>query len=250
MGTTAPGLQDLRVTPVSEIYPGVEAHANVISGLLDGKILVKPDYAIGYEVVVLLLAGLVLAFALPLVSATKAVILSVVVIAVLGAFNLWLYLGYGLVLPLAGALTMAVTAFALNMSYGYFVESRSKRELAALFGTYVPPELVDEMVKDPASYSMQATNREMTVMFCDMRGFTKMSEQMEPIQLQSLLNGVFSRLTGLIRANRGTIDKYMGDCVMAFWGAPVETPEHAHLAVKSAMEMAHAVRGINEEHRT
>ncbi len=249
MGTTAPGLQDLRVTPVSEIYPGVEAHANVISGLLDGKILVKPDYAIGYEVVVLLLAGLILAFALPLVSATRAVILSVIVIAVLGAFNLWLYLGYGLVLPLAGALTMAVTAFALNMSYGYFVESRSKRELANLFGTYVPPELVDEMVKDPASYSMKATNREMTVMFCDMRGFTKMSEQMEPLQLQSLLNGVFTRLTGLIRANRGTIDKYMGDCVMAFWGAPVETPEHAHLAVKSSMEMANAVRGINDEHR-
>ena len=249
VGTTAPGLQDLRVTPVSEIYPGVEAHANVISGLLDGNILVKPDYAIGYEVVVLTLAGLVLAFALPLVTATRAVILSVVVVAVLGALNLWLYLSYGLVLPLAGALTMAATAFALNMSYGYFVESRSKRELANLFGTYVPPELVDEMVKDPDAYSMQATNREMTVMFCDMRGFTKMSEQMEPIQLQALLNGVFSRLTSLIRTNRGTIDKYMGDCVMAFWGAPVETPEHAHLAVKSAMEMASAVRGINEEHR-
>jgi adenylate cyclase len=249
VGTTAPGLQDLRVTPVSEIYPGVEAHANVISGLLDGNTLVKPDYAIGYEVVMLLFAGLTLAFALPLVSATRAVILSVVVAAIVGGLNLWLYLGAGLVLPLAGALIMVATAFALNMSYGYFVESRSKRELANLFGTYVPPELVDEMVKDPDSYSMEATNREMTVMFCDMRGFTKMSEQMEPIQLQALLNGVFTRLTGIIRANRGTIDKYMGDCVMAFWGAPVETSEHAHLAVKSAMEMANAVRGINEEHR-
>ena len=249
VGTTAPGLQDLRVTPVSEVYPGVEAHANVISGLLDGKTLVKPDYAIGYEVVVVLVAGLLLAFALPLVSATRAVILSVGVAGVVAGLNFWLYLGAGLVLPLAGALIMVFTAFALNMSYGYFVESRSKRELANLFGTYVPPELVDEMVKDPDSYSMAATNREMTVMFCDMRGFTKMSEQMEPIQLQSLLNGVFTRLTGIIRANRGTIDKYMGDCVMAFWGAPVETSEHAHLAVKSAMEMANAVRGINEEHQ-
>ncbi len=249
VGTTAPGLQDLRVTPVSEVYPGVEAHANVISGLLDGKTLVKPDYAIGYEVVVVLVAGLLLAIALPLVTATRAVILSVGVAAMVGGLNFWLYLGAGLVLPLAGALIMVATAFALNMSYGYFVESRSKRELAHLFGTYVPPELVDEMVKDPDSYSMAAINREMTVMFCDMRGFTKMSEQMEPIQLQSLLNGVFTRLTGIIRANRGTIDKYMGDCVMAFWGAPVETPEHAHLAVKSAMEMANAVRGINEEHR-
>jgi adenylate cyclase len=105
------------------------------------------------------------------------------------------------------------------------------------------------MVKDPDSYSMKATNRELTVMFCDMRGFTKMSEHMEPTQLQELLTGVFSKLTSLIRANRGTIDKYMGDCVMAFWGAPVETSEHAHLAVKSAMEMAHAVREINQDHQ-
>ena len=96
---------------------------------------------------------------------------------------------------------------------------------------------------------MKAANRELTVMFCDMRGFTKMSETMEPVQLQELLTGVFTRLTALIRANRGTIDKYMGDCVMAFWGAPVESEQHAHLAVKSAMEMANAVREINLEHR-
>lgn len=249
LGTTAPGLLDLRVTPVGEIYPGVETHANIISALLDGNVLVKPDYAVGYEVVMVLLSGLLLAIGLPLLSAPRAVLLSVVVLGVLAGMNLWLYLGYGLVLPLASVLAMAVTAFGLNMSYGYFVESRSKRELANLFGTYVPPELVDEMLKDPDSYNMQATNRELTVMFCDMRGFTKMSEQMEPTQLQALLTGVFSRLTTLIRANRGTIDKYMGDCVMAFWGAPVETTEHAHLAVKSAMEMANAVREINAEHR-
>ena len=249
VGTTAPGLLDLRVTPMSETYPGVEAHANLISGFLDGNVLVKPDYALGYEVVLLIIAGLILALGLPLLSAPRAVALSAGVIGTLFGLNFWLYSSYGLVLPLASALTMAITAFALNMSYGYFVESRSKRELANLFGTYVPPELVDEMVKDPDSYSMKATSRELTVMFCDMRGFTKMSEHMEPVQLQELLTGVFSRLTSLIRANRGTIDKYMGDCVMAFWGAPVETAEHAQLAVKSAMEMANAVRDINLDHR-
>ncbi|HSI54120.1 MAG TPA: adenylate/guanylate cyclase domain-containing protein [Ramlibacter sp.] len=249
VGTTAPGLLDLRVTPVGETYPGVETHANVISGLIDGKVFYKPDYAMGYEVVVLFIAGITLAFALPLLSATRAVMLSVVVLALLMALNFWLYSSAGLVLPLATSLVMALTAFALNMSYGYFVESRSKRELANLFGTYVPPELVDEMVKDPDSYSMAATNKELTVMFCDMRGFTKMSETMEPTQLQELLNSVFNRLTDIIRGNRGTIDKYMGDCVMAFWGAPVDTPNHAHLASKTAMEMANSVRKINEEHR-
>lgn len=249
VGTTAPGLLDLRVTPVGETYPGVETHANVISGLLEGRLLVKPDYAMGYEVVILLVAGLTLAFLLPLISATVAVLVSVGVVALLVALNYYLFMAHGLVMPLASALVMAGTAFALNMSYGYFVESRSKRELANLFGTYVPPELVDEMVKDPDSYSMKAASKELTVMFCDMRGFTKMSEKMEPTQLQELLNAVFSRLTDIIRANRGTIDKYMGDCVMAFWGAPVETPSHAALAVKTAMEMSQAVLAINEEHR-
>ena len=249
VGTTAPGLLDLRVTPVSETYPGVEIHANLISGLLDGQIRVQPDFSVGYDVAMLVLAGLLLAIGLPLLSAVRAVMLSVFVIGGLVTANFALYFTAGWVLPLAGALVMAVTAFTLNMSYGYFVESRSKRELANLFGTYVPPELVDEMVKDPDHYSMKAVNRELTVMFCDMRGFTKMSETMEPVQLQELLTGVFTRLTALIRANRGTIDKYMGDCVMAFWGAPVESPQHAHLAVKSAMEMANAVREINRDHR-
>jgi adenylate cyclase len=250
VGTTAQGLLDLRVTPVGETYPGVEAHANVISGLLDGKVLYKPDYAIGYDVLVLVLAGLALAIGLPLLSATRAVVLSAVVIAVVFALNTYFYSASGLVLPLAAALVMCITAFALNMSYGYFVESRSKRELAHMFGTYVPPELVDEMVEQGAeNFSMKATNKELTVMFCDMRGFTKMSESMEPTQLQALLTSVFDRLTDVIRKNRGTIDKYMGDCVMAFWGAPVDLPNHAHLAVKTAMEMANAVRKINEEHR-
>lgn len=249
LGTTAPGLLDLRVTPVGETYPGVETHANVISGFLDGKVFVKPDYAIGFEVLILILSGLTLAIALPLLSAPKAVLLSMSAIAAVVGLNFWLFTSYGLVLPLASALVMSTAAFALNMSYGYFVESRSKRELASLFGTYVPPELVNEMVKNPDSYSMTATTKELTVMFCDMRGFTKMSESMEPTALQSLLNGVFSRLTDLIRSNRGTIDKYMGDCVMAFWGAPVDTPDHARLAVKTSIEMAEAIKKLNAEHQ-
>lgn len=249
VGTTAPGLLDLRVTPVGQTYPGVEAHANVISGFLDGKVFVKPDYALGYEMVMVLFSGILLALALPQLTAVRAVMLSLVVVCGVAGLNFWLYLGHGLALPLATALFMIATAFALNMSYGYFVESRSKRELAQLFGTYVPPELVDEMVKDPDSYTMQAEARELTVMFCDMRGFTQLSESMDPGQLQALLNRVFSRLTQVIRGQRGTIDKYMGDCVMAFWGAPVPSTEHASKAVEAALGMAHAVRQLNEEHQ-
>jgi adenylate cyclase len=249
VGTTAPGLWDERSTPVGEAYPGVEVHANLLSAWLENRILVRPDYAQGYDFFVLVVAGLLMAFALPFLTARRAVVLSVAVIGGVVGLNFALYTGAGLVLPLAAALLMTITTFALNMGYGYFVESRSKRELANLFGTYVPPELVDEMVKDPDSYSMKAVNKELTVMFCDMRNFTKVSESMEPLALQQLLNDLFTRLTNVIRANHGTIDKYMGDCVMAFWGAPVEIADPAHYAVKCALEMAAAVRKINEEQR-
>jgi adenylate cyclase len=249
VGTSAPGLLDMRVTPVGEVYPGVEVHANVLSGLLDGRFIIKPDYALGFEVLVLLVLGLILAFALPLLSAPRAVLLSVAALAAALGLNLYLYASASIAMPLATTIVTVLAAFALNMSYGYFVESRNKRELANLFKGYVPPELVDEMVDDPESYSMKAANKELTVMFCDMRGFTNLSEKMEPTELQALLNNLFSRLTNVIRTNRGTTDKYMGDCVMAFWGAPIDTPEHAQLAVRASLEMSQAVRDVNAEHR-
>lgn len=248
LGTTAPGLLDLRVTPVGETYPGVEAHANMISGLLDGRVFVKPDYALGYDFLLLLLLGGVLAV-LPLFNASRAVVLCSLALFGVVALNTWLFTGFGLVMPLATAIVMMVSGFALNMSYGYFVESKSKRELARLFGTYVPPELVDVMVQDPGNYSMRARTKELTVLFCDMRGFTKMSEHMDPAQLQSLLNGMFSRISRIIRTHNGTIDKYMGDCVMAFWGAPVDLSNHAELSVRCALDICTEVSRINQEHR-
>ncbi|MET3377421.1 adenylate cyclase [Variovorax boronicumulans] len=249
LGATAPGLQDLRATPVGAAFPGVEVHANIVSGLLDRRLLAVPDYAPGYEVLTVLAAGLLLAFGLSLLSASRAVLLCAGVAAALVGLNTWLYIGHSLVLPLASALVMVALAFALNMSWGYFVESRARRGLVRLFGTYVPPQLVDEMLVRPGRYSMRAESKEMTVMFCDMRDFTRLSEQMAPAELQAFLNTVFSRLTEVISAHRGTVDKYMGDCVMAFWGAPIDTPGHAALAVQAAIDMAAAVHDINRQHR-
>jgi len=249
LGATAPGLQDLRATPAGAAFPGVEVHANIVSGLLDQRLLAVPDYAPGYEVLTVLAAGLLLAFGLSLLSASRAVLLGVGAVAALVGLNTWLYIGHSLVLPLASALFMAALAFALNMSWGYFVESRARRGLVRLFGTYVPPQLVDEMLVRPGRYSMRAESKEMTVMFCDMRDFTRLSEQMAPAELQAFLNTVFSRLTEVISAHRGTVDKYMGDCVMAFWGAPIDTPDHAALAVQAAIDMAAAVHDINRQHR-
>lgn len=245
VGTSVPGLQDVRVTPVGPAYPGVEVHANLISGFLDGNAPTRPDYAPGYELVVVALSGLLLAVVLPLVSPWSAVGLLLGVWGCLVGLNTWLYMVHGLVMPLAGGLFMVVLSFGLHMAHGYLTESRSKRHLAELFGSYVPPELVNEMLKDPGRYTMQAEERELTVMFCDIQGFTLMAESLPPSTLQALLNHVFNELGHVIRAHGGTIDKHMGDCVMAFWGAPVPCEDHAHQTVKAALAIVDAMESIN-----
>lgn len=247
LGTSAPGLSDLRVTPVGQAYPGVEVHANLIAAMLDQRWITRPDYAAGYELLSLLLTGLLLAIGLPRLSAARAVVFAVGVFALHIGLNTWFYRSHALALPLASVLLMTGLMFLLHMSLGYLLESRAKRELAQLFGTYVPPELVKQMLRSPERYGMKASTRELTVMFCDMRGFTSLAEALEPTALQALLNDLFSRLTRIIRTHQGTIDKYMGDCVMAFWGAPVSMAEHASLAVQTALDMAGEMQRVNAE---
>jgi adenylate cyclase len=248
IGSSAPGLQDLRSTPAGQTYPGVETHANVLSGLLDAKSIYIPDYAKGVEVAVLLLVGLLLALLLPSMSAINALGFSLAMLTVPLALDMHLFVKHGMVLPIATLIFLSLSTYMLNMSYGYFVESKSKRELTKLFGSYVPPQLVDEMVLEPSNHTMRAVSKELTVMFCDLRGFTQLAENFEPIQLQHMLNDIFGRLTLCIVNQRGTVDKYMGDSVMAFWGAPVGIGNHAELAVATALDIIQTIKQINQEH--
>ncbi|MBK7533257.1 adenylate/guanylate cyclase domain-containing protein, partial [Piscinibacter sp.] len=139
----------------------------------------------------------------------------------------WLYRRHGLALPLASALLLTALVYVGITGWGYVVEGARRRSLTRLFGTYVPPELVAQMARDPQRYGMQAENRELTVMFCDMRNFTQVSEALPPEELRALVNRFFSAMTQEIRAHRGTLDKYIGDAIMAFWGAPVADADHA-----------------------
>lgn len=237
VGTTAPGLMDLRATPVQSVYPGVEIHANMIAGILDQNIKEQPAYMLGAELVILLVAGLLLAFALPALSPIWATVLTMGVLVSGTLFNLLLWQSANLVLPLASFLLLVTTIYVLNMSYGFFIESRGKRQLAGLFGQYVPPELVDEMSKDPTAFTLEGESREMTVLFSDVRGFTTISEGLDPKQLTQLMNEFLTPMTHIIHHSRGTIDKYMGDAIMAFWGAPLHDDNHARHALQAAMEM-------------
>jgi adenylate cyclase len=249
VGTTAPGLMDLRSTPVGATYPGVEIHANLIAGILDGSVKQKPSYVMGAEVVQLLFFGGLLTFLLPLLSPFRSSLLTAVTLALILTLNFWLWQSASLVLPLASSLLLVAVLFALNMSWGYFVESRTKRQLTGLFGQYVPPELVDEMARDPENYSMEGRKEELTVLFSDVRGFTTISEGLDPKELVLLMNEYLGPMTTVIRRNRGTLDKYIGDAIMAFWGAPVADPDHARHAVLSALEMQQEVKKLAEPFR-
>ncbi|MEI7612925.1 MAG: adenylate/guanylate cyclase domain-containing protein [Betaproteobacteria bacterium] len=245
LGTTAPGLMDLRSTPVGSTYPGVEIHANLVAGMLDGEIRQKPPYVLGADVLLLTLTTLLLAFLLPLLSPLRVVLLSLGVLLAVIVLNLFLW-SSGLAMPLASVLSAILMLNALNMSWGYFVESRSKRQFTELFGQYVPPELVDEMARDPERYSMEGKNQELTVLFSDVRGFTSISEGLDPKELTRLMNDYLGAMTQVVQKNRGTLDKYIGDAIMAFWGAPVEDPEHARRAVLTALEMQKELRKLDE----
>jgi len=247
IGTTAPGLLDLRAAPVEAVYPGVEVHANMISGMLDQNIKQKPPYVIGAEFILLLIAGLGMALLLPRLNPLKSLLATVALLSLMLAANLAIFHIGNLVLPLASGLALVTLLFALNMSYGYFVEARGKRQITGLFGQYIPPELVDEMAKNPDGFSMEGESREMTVLFTDVRGFTTISEGLDPKQLSQLMNEFLTPLTEVIYKHRGTVDKFMGDCIMAFWGAPLADPNHARNAIMAGLEMHDALAKLKTE---
>lgn len=237
VGTTSPGLMDMRSTPVSQVYAGVEIHANMIAGILDQNLKHQPAYMLGAEVLWLVLLGGMMSVLLPWLSPMRAILVSVLAFAITQGLSWMVWQSADLVLPIANSLIMIVLIFALNMSLGYFVESRTKRQITGLFGQYVPSELVDEMSKNPASVSMAGESREMSILFSDVRGFTSISEGLAPQELSLLMNEFLSPLSRVVYDQRGTIDKYMGDCIMAFWGAPLSDAEHARHAILAGLAM-------------
>lgn len=244
VGTTALGLMDARSTPVGNVFPGVEINANMISGVLNQNIKSTPEWITGLEILTLVLLGALLSILLPFLGPFQAsmVAAGVLLATIIGNILAWQYAN--LVLPVASVLSLTILIFALNTSYGYFVETRAKRQMARRFGQYVPPELVEEMSRNPESCTMEGESRYMTVMFSDVRNFTKISEGLDPKALSALMNEYLTAMTQIIHKHRGTIDKYIGDAIMAFWGAPLKDENHAHRAVMAALEMQVKMREL------
>ena len=148
-------------------------------------------------------------------------------------------------LPQAGPLSMLAGLYFLDVAWGFFAETRLRHLLTNLFGTYVPKEIVAEMAEHPEEYSMHGQSLEMTVLFADIRDFTSIAETRTPQDLKDLINTYFTKMTVCIQDKRGTVDKYIGDAIMAFWGAPVSDPDHARHALECGLAMQKALRELD-----
>ena len=246
VGSTAPGLADLRVTPFSSTFPGVEIHAHLIAGMLDGTTRATPPWADDARLAAVLLLGALLTVVLLRFSPTVGLAATLALLGLLLA-------AYGvawsrfLVVPMAAPMLTVFGLYALNTAYGFFAATRSKRQITKLFGQYVPPELAAEMSQDPTHYTMEGQSRDMTVLFSDIRGFTNFSEKLPPTELAEVLNAYLSTMTRIVQQHQGTIDKYIGDAIMAFWNAPVDLADHAARAVATALDMQAALPQLNKE---
>jgi adenylate cyclase len=248
IGTTAPGLVDLRATPVNPEYPGVEIHANIIRSILDNSFKLRPDWASPIEALAILLLGLALSFGLAALSPLRAILAGALALAAAFGANYYLYRELDLIFNLAMLVLVIVSLFVINVAWGYFFEVRKGAALVSRFGEYVAPELVAQMAENPAAYNMDGESRELTVMFVDVRGFTTISEGLTPKQLREYINLYLTAMSEDIRsAHQGTLDKYIGDAVMAFWGAPVAFDDHASRAVATSLLMQASARRLNDD---
>ncbi len=246
VGSTAPGLTDLRVTPFSSTFPGVEIHAHLIAGMLDGTLRATPPWADDARVLAVLAVGGLLALVLLRFGPALGLIATLALLGLLLAAYAAAWSRF-LVVPMAAPMLTVFGLYALNTAWGFFAATRSKRQITRLFGQYVPPELAAEMSRDPAHYSMEGQSRDMTVLFSDIRGFTNFSERLSPTELAEVLNAYLSTMTRIVQQHQGTIDKYIGDAIMAFWNAPVDLADHATRAVATALDMQAALPQLNEE---
>lgn len=247
VGTSAAGLLDLRVTPVGSRYAGVEVHANIIAGILDEKINHRPDYTLAVELIQVLLSGILLSLLIPRTSVLVSSAITVVWLGLLTGFNLYAWAELQWVIPLGYTIALVAILYLFQQTTGYFFETRNISRLAGQFGQYIPPEVVAELSEQGGGVQLTGESRKMTVFFSDIRDFTSLSEQLSPQQLTRMMNIYLSAMTGEIHDRRGTVDKYIGDAVMAFWGAPLDDPHHARHGLQAAMSMIGALPDVNRQ---
>src|SRR5581483_11645429 len=252
VGTSVEGLKDIQTSPLEPRIAGVEIHAETVEQILETALtgatpLIRPYWSDAAEKTFLIVFGFIV---IAIANRAGAVLsVSTALAALLIAFggSWWMFKGHGwLVDPLYPAGT-AVALVMVASTITYIRTEREKRHIRGAFSLYLSPEMVNRVAEHPELLKLGGENREITVMFTDIRGFTKLSEGLDPQGLTHVINAFLTPMSNLIKDHGGTIDKYIGDCIMAFWNAPLDVPHHAREAVKTAVQMRRTLKKLNEQ---
>jgi adenylate cyclase len=249
IGTSAIGLLDLKTTPLDAAIPGVEVHAQILESVLSKSNLVNPNYAIGAELALAVLFGLAIIVAAPMLPASIVIVLGGCLIAGLIGLSLYLFVEHHLLIDFTYPLISSWLIYLVLTFVNYFREQKQRRQIRSAFGYYLSPHMVEQLARSPEKLVLGGEERRMTILFSDVRGFTTISEHYkdDPQGLTRLMNRFLTPLTNAIIERKGTIDKYIGDAIMAFWNAPVDDHEQEANACEAALEMLSRAEMLNGE---
>jgi adenylate cyclase len=246
-GATSTGIYDLRVTPFSENFPGVETHANLIDNLLNQNYLVTRSDESPRMLLTLGVIGLILAYGISHMGAVSGLFLTVLCGLIIYCFDRYYLFANGIIVTIVLPFFMVSSMYVIMTFYKYLTEERKKKALKGTFEKYVSPAIVAEVLKHPDNVALGGKKQRMTVMFSDLRGFTTISEKLDPQVLVEVLNKYLTPMTALVFKNSGTLDKYMGDAIMSFFGAPLHYADHAKKCCQCAIEMIELLPKINQD---
>jgi adenylate cyclase len=247
VGTSAIGLGDNKTTPLDALLPGVEVHAQLLETVIGGTYLNRPNWATGAELLLIAVTGIVMIVLVPIAGARWTLLLLVLIGAALVSGSAYLYRAHTLMIDATLPLLATAALYTLLVYANYSREESRRRQIRSAFGQYLSPALVEQLANDPSRLRLGGEARIMTFLFCDIRGFTAISERYkgDPASLTRLINRYMTPMTNTILAHRGTIDKYMGDAIMAFWNAPLNDAEHPRNACLGALAMLVELTRLN-----
>ncbi|MEW6595086.1 MAG: adenylate/guanylate cyclase domain-containing protein [Thermodesulfobacteriota bacterium] len=248
IGTSAAGLLDLRATPFSSIYPGVEVHANIIDNVIKGDPFSHDFFTeIGLTYTIIVVGGLFLSALLAYTSALAGGLGGILLIEATVVGNYFLFFRENELVGVVYPLATVILVFMIVTLFNYFYEGRERRFISRAFGHYVSPRIVEEISKNPEKLTLKGEQKVLTVLFSDIRGFTSISERMSPEELGLFMNEYLTAMSNIIMRHKGTVDKYIGDAVMAIWGAPLTDEEHAANCVRAAFAMMERLREMRPQ---
>jgi adenylate cyclase len=248
IGTSAAGLNDLKTTPVDPAMPGVEIHAQVLESALTRAVLSQPYYGLAVEFLAALVLGILVIIFAPMFGPITLVVVGTLFASLLIGTSWYFYVHDRMLIDFTYPL-LSTTAIYLTLIFSSFVrEQGQRRQIRSAFGQYLSPALIEQLAQSPEKLKLGGEEREMTIMFSDVRGFTTISESFkhDPQGLTTLMNRFLTPLTNAILDRKGTIDKYMGDAIMAFWNAPLDDKQHQLNACEAALDMLERIDGLNK----